>query len=121
VIGVARVRQNQQPLPGFLRPSGRFKKQALLEYGAPANRTNPAIDQRWPGCGEISKGAFKGPQAPARGALALACDAVRQLTLPLSKESGRRLTIAVQMPMTAAVATQLPLEDLLSFVRRLPR
>jgi hypothetical protein len=73
------------------------------------------------GCAETPKGAFEGPQAPASGGLALACEAARQLTLPLSKESGHRLTIAVPMPMTTVGATQLPLKDLLSFVRRLLR
>jgi hypothetical protein len=121
VTGVVGVRENQQPPTVYLRPLGRFKTHALVEDGALANRTNPAIKQRWPGCGEIPKGAFERPQAPARGGLAPACEAARQLTLPLSKESGRRLTIAVPMPMTTVGATQLLLKDLLSFVRRLLR
>jgi hypothetical protein len=79
-----------------------------------------AFETRWLRGRENDEDLLGTPDISSLADLTAGYEAVRRMSpVPLSKESLMPLVVAVLLPMLAVGATQLPLKELLGFVRRL--
>jgi hypothetical protein len=105
------------PLIVFVRPLYNARERALLEYGRAASQHHLAFHRKWIGATRNGEGLMGSPDASSVADLNDSIQPVLQMrVIPVDSTALAQVVVAAGLPLLAAVATQVPLADLVRWI-----
>ncbi len=105
------------PLLVFVRPLYAVRERALLEYGRLANQHHLAFHRKWIGEARSGEDLMGSGDPSSASDLNASLQAVRELrVVPVDAAALIQLGVSAGVPLLAAIATQVPLVELVQWI-----